>query len=265
MLVTVLCLLYCTAIVIANQGDPLALVTLGTQFSEGTQSGTEGYDGQFGYYIARDPSTAAALIDVPAYRFQRILMPGIAWMLKLDNNALIPWIFLLTGLISLAAGTAMLEHLLRQQAISRWYALTYGLTIGTFGSVRLSLPEPLAYGLALAGLLLFLQQRWRWSALLFALAALARETTLLIPAACGLSLLLQRDWRRAASFGLISLIPFIIWQAILYAASRRIRHGFRRRDGQRFRDHPLCWSCPHLHQTHLLKPEPGCCSSSARF
>lgn len=216
LIVTILFLLYAGAVILANDGDPLALVTIGTQFSERAPNGTEGYDGQFNYYIARDPSTAAHYIDVPAYRFQRILLPGIGWLLSFGNPALIPYIFLFVGMISLAAGTALTERLLVEHGVSRWYALAYGLTIGTFGSARLSLPEPLAYALALGGVWLFLRERWLWSAALFALAALARETTLLIPAACGLYLLQQRKWRVAIPFGLITLVPFAIWQGILY-------------------------------------------------
>jgi hypothetical protein len=217
LIVTVLFLLYAAVVILANGGDPLALVTIGTQFSEGDPNGSEGYDGQFNYYIARGPSTAAQYIDVPAYRFQRILLPAIGWLLSFGNDALIPYIFLLVGVISLAAGTALMERLLVEHGLSRWYALAYGLTIGTFGSARLSLPEPLAYALALGGIWLFLRERWLWSAALFALAALARETTLLIPAACGFYLLQQRKWRVAVPFGLITLVPFAIWQGMLYA------------------------------------------------
>jgi hypothetical protein len=215
LIVTILFLIYAGVVIFAN--GPLGLVTIGTQFSEGDPNGTEGYDGQFNYYIARDPSTAAQYIDVPAYRFQRILLPAVGWIFSFGNEALIPYVFLLVGVISLAAGTALMERLLVEQGVSRWYALAYGLTIGTFGSARLSLPEPLAYALALGGIWLFLRERWLWSAVLFALAALARETTLLIPMACGLYLLQQRKLRVAIPFGLMTLIPFAIWQMILYA------------------------------------------------
>ncbi len=217
MLVTLLCLLYIAVVIQANGGDPLALVTIGTRFSEGIPNGTEGYDGQFNYYIARDPSSAASFIDVPAYRFQRILLPGLGWLLSFGNPALIPWIFLITGVVSLAAGTALMERLLVEQHASRWCALAYGLTIGPFSAVRLSLPEPLAYVLFLGGLWLYLRERWLWSAALFALAALARETTLLLPLACGMALIQQRRWRIALPFGLVTLTPFILWQIILYA------------------------------------------------
>lgn len=219
LIVTILAALYALVVIRANNGDPLALVTIGPEYQAvipEAQGDDAGYDGQFNYFIARDPSAAAPLIDVPAYRFQRILLPGLGWLLSFGNAALIPWIFLVSGVISLGAGTAILEQLLIEHGASRWYALAYGLTIGTFGAMRLSLPEPMAYALALGGIWLFTREKWTWSALAFALAALARETTLLIPFACGLYLLQQRKLRVALPFGLITLAPFVAWQVILY-------------------------------------------------
>lgn len=216
LVVAALCLLYCGFVILRNGGDPLALVTLGTRFSQGDPNGTEGYDGQFVYYIARDSSTAAQFIDVPAYRFQRILLPILGRVLALGQTPLLPWALLIVDLASLAVGTALLENLLVQHKVSRWYALIYGLTIGTFGAVRLSLPEPLAYALVIGGIVLAQRERWLWSALLFALAALARETTLLFPFGYGLYLLSRRQFKTAVVFGVIALIPFAIWQIVLY-------------------------------------------------
>src|SRR5690606_15507377 len=130
------------------QGSPLALVTLGTRFSDGDlqgETGTEGYDGQFVYYIARDPGDAERFLDVPAYRFQRILLPILGRVLAFGQNDLLPWSLLLVNLVALAAGTYTLEHLLEQYGTSRWYALGYGLSLPALGAARLSLPEPLAY------------------------------------------------------------------------------------------------------------------------
>ena len=42
MLVTILCLLYVVFVLIRNQGDPLALVTIGTRFDPGIIDGSEG-------------------------------------------------------------------------------------------------------------------------------------------------------------------------------------------------------------------------------
>jgi hypothetical protein len=215
MLVTMLCLLYVVFVVIRNQGDPLALVTIGTRFDPGIPNGTEGYDGQFVYYIARDPSTAAQYLDVPAYRFQRILLPILGRALAVGQQALIPWTLLIINLISLASGTWLLEKLLIQQGVSRWFALTYGLTVGIFASVRLSLSEPLAYGLVLGGIRLTSRQRWGWSALIFGLAALAKETALFFVAGYSLYLLVGQRWRTAILFSAVAVLPFIVWQLIL--------------------------------------------------
>ncbi|MCA0452524.1 MAG: hypothetical protein LCI00_00940 [Chloroflexi bacterium] len=196
----------------------MALVTIGTRFSEhipAEQDGTEGYDGQFNYFIARDPSTASQFLDVPAYRFQRILFPMLGRVLALGQPDLIPWAFLLINLVSLAVGTALLEKLLVSFGVSRWYAFTYGLTLGIFGSVRLSLSEPLAYGLVIGGILLAREKRWLWAAVVLALAALAKETTLIFVGAYGLYLLTQRDIKNALLLGMIAVVPFAMWQLIL--------------------------------------------------
>lgn len=220
---TLLCFVYCMAVVAANDGDPLALVTIGTRFSEGIaeeDGGTEGYDGQFVYYIARDPSTAGTYIsngdDSPAYRFQRILLPALGMILSFGDDSLIPWALLLVNLLALAGGVAILEHLLVQNNYSRWLVIGYGLSLGVFGSVRLSLPEPLAFGLVLGGILLAQREKWLWSALIFALAALAKETTLVFVGGYCLYLLVQRRWQTLIPFTIIAALPFAVWQGILY-------------------------------------------------
>src|SRR5690606_36436901 len=151
--------------------------------------------------------------DIPAYRFQRILLPALGMVLSFGQDALIPWALLIVNLVALAAGTALLENLLRTRRVSRWFVVGYALSLGVFGTVRLSLPEPLAYALVLGGITLFhnhtvgahgrapLQSIPLWAAILFALAALAKETTLIFPAAYGFHLLLSRRWREAVTFG----------------------------------------------------------------
>src|SRR3972149_374477 len=47
-------------VILANGGDPLVLARIGTIYDPGDSQGTEGYDGQFVYYIARDPSQCAS-------------------------------------------------------------------------------------------------------------------------------------------------------------------------------------------------------------
>ncbi|GAB4328009.1 MAG: hypothetical protein Kow00117_14640 [Phototrophicales bacterium] len=219
---TVLTLIYALSVVIVNR-DSLALVTIGTRFSEGIPQdagGTEGYDGQFVYFIARDPSTAEVFIanggDYPAYRYQRILLPALARIFSLGNTDLIPWAILFINLLAIAVGTAALETLLKQRGISRWYALGYALSLAIMGSARLSLPEPLAYGLVLIAILFIDKDHWLLAAGVLAAAALAKETTLMFAAGYGLYLGYQRRWRLMLIFSAITLIPFAVWQIILY-------------------------------------------------
>ena len=113
-LVTFLALAYALAVVL-SQGGALALVTLGERFADGdptTESGSEGYDGQFVYYIARDPTSAERFLDVPAYRFQRILLPVMGRVLALGSVDLLPGALLAVNLVALAGGTWALEQLL---------------------------------------------------------------------------------------------------------------------------------------------------------
>lgn len=216
-IVTLLCFIYGVGIVIASDGNSQALVTIGTRFSEGKEDGTEGYDGQFVYYIARNPSNAAELLDVPAYRFQRILLPFLGMIFSLGNDDFLPWVLFGINLIALGAGTALLEGLLRDYGASRWYALGYGFAVGTFGAARLCLPEPLTYALVLGAIVLIRRDQWLWGALLLALAGLAKETGLIFAGGYGLYLLYQRQWLRAVLFGAIAGVPFIVWQLILHA------------------------------------------------
>jgi hypothetical protein len=219
-------------------GDPLAFAMPGTQFSQGDPQGSWGYDGQFAYYIARDPANGWQHCDVPAYRYQRILYPILAWMLALGQPGAVGWTLVALNLAALAGGTYFTERLLATQGASRWYALVYGLYGGLVAGLRLDLTEPLAYGLVQAGL-------WAWehhrlqitnrkrqvtgrhspfairhsplALLLFVLAALAKETALIAVAGLLLYLALEWRWRDAIGVGLAVGIPFVAWQAALWA------------------------------------------------
>lgn len=196
--------------------DPLSFAIVGTKFDPGLPDGTQGYDGQFAYQIARDPLGASPYLDVPAYRYQRMLYPLLAWCLSLGNERLLPWALILINLIALPAGTALIEAILAGQGVNRWYALTYGFFIGLLMPVRLDLTEPLAFLLVQAGVLAFSRQRLWPSAIWFTLAALTRETTLLFVGGYGLFLLATRRWRTALGWVGAAVGPFLAWQGLLY-------------------------------------------------
>ena len=216
---TLLCFVYMMVLAIVSQ-NPLIWFTLSERRAPDELKpyaySEEGYDGESVYLIARYPASADQYIDRAPYRYQRILLPALARLLALGQVDFLPPVLLLLNLAALFAGTWALEKLLQQYQVSVWYASGYAFSVGIFGAARLSMTEPLAYGLVLFGILAAQRNRWLWSAVIFALAALAKETTLFFPAAYGFYLLYRRDWLNAIRFGVIVLLPILLWQGYIF-------------------------------------------------
>jgi hypothetical protein len=215
LVVFVVCLIYALGVLISAAGNPLAFALLGTRFSEGDPQGSEGYDGQFAYQIALRPLDAASYLDVPAYRYQRILYPILAWLLALGRSELIPWTLIAVNIAAIGLGTYATELLLQDLGVSRWYALGYGLYGGQLLALRADLNEPLAQGLVLWAMLAWARKR-RWLAVVaFGLAALSKETMLIFLAAYILHNLQRRAWKSGIALG-IGGLPFLAYQLLLW-------------------------------------------------
>jgi len=232
MVVLVLALTYVGLTLARYGGDPLAFALVGTQYSQSDPQGTQGYDGQFAYFIARDPAGGWQHCDVPAYRYQRILYPLLAWALALGRPEVVPWTLIVLNVVALAGGTYFTERLLETRGASCWYALVYGLYGGLVAGLRLDLTEPLTYGLVLAGLWVWETRRqgdketggqgaWDLSFVLchlsLTLAALTKETSLVAVAGLLLYLALERRWREVVGLALAVGLPFAAWQGVLWA------------------------------------------------
>ncbi len=218
-LATFLALCLIVALVIINaEGDPLALARLGTRFSINDPEGTAGYDGQFVYYIARDlrPDDVSAHLDVPAYRYQRILMPLLARLLSFGNLGALPWVLAAIGIIAQSLGTWGVASLLKRWDVNPWYALVYGVWVGFVLAVRLDLPEPLAYSLIVAALMAILNEKHGPAWMLYGLALFAKEVTIVFVAAQSLVYLWRRQWRSAFGLGLLTLLPYGLFQFWLW-------------------------------------------------
>lgn len=218
-LITLLVMSLLAAWVIASAGgEALALARLGDRYWKNDPAGSEGYDGQFSYYIALQPNPeiVAPRLDVPAYRYQRILLPLLARLLAFAQPQLIPWTLVVIGILSQAAGTWLVAKLFLHWQISPLYALVYGLWAGFGLAVRLDLPEPLAYALVAGALLAETRRRSALAWVLYALALFTKEVTLPFLAAAGLSAVLERRWRSAAGLALVSLVPYTVFQFWLW-------------------------------------------------
>lgn len=204
---------------LANLGwQPVELFELGTQFTQGIEDGSPGYDGQFSYYIASNPAPdeVEPKLDVPAYRYQRILYPVAARLASVGSKALLPWSFVLVGLLAHWGGTWAVARVLLDKELSPWYSLSYGLWVGLVAPIGLGLGEPLAYGLAAGAWLLRSRDKVLWAALLFGLALFAKETTIVFLTA---AIIAELTWqRRARALGayLTAFAVFILWQGWLW-------------------------------------------------
>lgn len=217
----VLCLIYAIVIALAS-GHVYTWVTpsekLAPEELKPYAYSEWGYDGFYVYLIARDPLEAPQYLDAAPYRFQRILLSALARLLSFGQREALPYLLLGINLVFLGLGTYALEKLLKDsgKGYSSWYTVGFAFSLGLFGSARLAMTEPLAYGLALIGIILAQRKNWIASAVIFALAMLAKETTIFFPAAYGFYLLYQRNWKIAFPFGLITLIPWAVWQVMIY-------------------------------------------------
>lgn len=198
--------------------DALSLVELAEYSAGGTKVIQEGYDGQFVYHIAIDPSPedVASKLDVPAYRYQRILYPILARVMALGNPAWIPWTLILINLIAHFIGTAGMVSLLQEYQIWIGYALIYGLWVGLIAPIGLDLTEPLAYALAILGLLARKRSNNVLGAIFLTLALFAKETTVLFWLAALVADLLSRDkWSSVLQLGIGGAI-YAIWQMVTF-------------------------------------------------
>lgn len=191
--------------------EPIGLSTIGTRYSDGVPDGSEGYDGQFTYYIATKWLDAESKIDVPAYRFQRFLLPLIARSLSFGEISNTPWAILIVNTAALGLGTLGVSYLLDR--FHRWhgYALIYGLWVGVFGPATLSLHEPLAYAMVILGILLLAKERELWGLVAFSAALFAKETAITFWAAGLILAILGRKRNTISGYAIAGFI-FLLWQ-----------------------------------------------------
>jgi hypothetical protein len=185
-----------------------------------TAADTVGYDGQFYEYIAADPIGARDYLDNPAYRYSRPVYPLAARVLAGGQERLLPWSLLLLGIAGVFAATFAVATVLTRSGVSPWYGAVVGAYPGLFLGVSHDLAEPLAYGVLALGLLLWYARRPRvlGASLLFGLAGVTRETTLLFPVTLALWLALSERRIRPATVLLgVALAPYVALKIALAA------------------------------------------------
>lgn len=213
-----LCLGFVLITLVKMEGDILQFIVIGTRFSEGDPQGSEGYDGQFGYYIALDPNPQRVRthLDVPAYRYQRILLPFLARVFSFGDQKAIPYWLVFIPLFGQVLGTAYVAKIIDEMGQKPLLALVNGLNAGSLLAIRVALPEPLAYGCVAVALYAYLKRKYWLTAIWLLMAFLAKEVTVVFGGAILCSLLIRRDWKGSAILLGIGFLPFLLWQVWLW-------------------------------------------------
>jgi hypothetical protein len=201
-----------------NNWDPVGLAEIGTIYQNGNEHGSEGYDGQFAYYIALnpDPDEVSIRLDVPAYRYQRILYPLLARILSFGQTTYIPWALILLNVLSQVVGTAILCAILLDHSVPVTYSLIYGLWAGLVIGVGTDLYEPLTFGFILASIVAH-QKKKPWLTAIFLTGSMfAKETAILFWVAVVLSDFMSKKRKDEILGSLIPGVFYGIWQGFLY-------------------------------------------------
>lgn len=186
------------------------------------------YDGAGYYQIARTlpsvftPSQWPALKNMPPtpYAYQRFLLPLLAWIVALGQEAAIPWAFLGINTLAIVALAYFLQRRYPNQTLS---IVALCLCPAAIVGLHFSLAEPLT-------LLLTTLFVWRFNQtekidatnlLLLSGLVLAREVMILFIGVLGLWLLYRKNWRSVALL-LVPAAVFLGLHTFIYLMSGSI-------------------------------------------
>jgi hypothetical protein len=188
--------------------------------SRGLAALLENYDGGDYAAIARDPTLARP--DVyrtraeAAYREQRPLFGELAWVGSLGDRGRVPITMAVLSVLSAAFAVMALGALLLRRQISPFFALGVFALPGVLPIVNDMMPELLQLGLITVGLLAWTtspRRHARWAIFAFTLAALTRESSLLVPLVL-IAMELPRIRSRSARHTIRLLtVPFVAYAA----------------------------------------------------
>lgn len=217
-------------LLIPNRMDPTVFLAFGEDAPIQTEYARErlgevmtrddlGHDGKFFFIQANDPwflepERNAAVLDRPLYRGERMLYPTIAGGFGLFPPAVIAWSMLLTNLLALAIGSALVARLAVTWNFSPWLGLAVPLNVGLIFEMGMGGSGILAYVFCLAALVPFAKGHEWAASLLLAAAALSREAMLAF--ALGLVLLSWVEARRVRwRLVMTPLIALAVWYVYL--------------------------------------------------
>ena len=209
-------LIFITLLTLIHHYSMIDYVHIGTLFARRDPHGTIGYDGQFYYFLARDPWHAHQYMDNAPYRYQRIVYGLLVYIVSLGQASLIPFLLLFVNFLSIVLSVEIVARLLAQRNLSPWFSLPLGLYFGQATAFIFDTTEPLTIALLCIGLWYLERKRITTSAVFMGLAALSRETAILFPLVYAISFLWQQRWLDVARFLVLAILPMFVWYVVIW-------------------------------------------------
>ena len=184
-----------------------------------------GYDGQFYYYMAKDPSvmlvcahgTAGCPIDASPLREERILYPLTARLLALGNPAGVHVALFAIDFVSIVVTAVVVGWLCVAAGAPRWLGAVAAVFCGESQALLRDVADPYAVMWTVLAVFFLRRRRPLLCGLAVAAAVLTREQLVFVLPLLALPWLAQRQWRTALQFLAVALGPFVAWQTVLYA------------------------------------------------
>jgi hypothetical protein len=142
-----------------------------------------GHDGRFFFVQSNDPlylnpERHAAFLDRPLYRAQRMLFPLIAGGFGFFPPGVVVWSMLVTNLLAMCVGALLAARLAIRWGASPWLGLAVPLNIGLILDLEIGGAGVVAYVCGVGAVYALVTDKTWAAALLFAAAALSRESML---------------------------------------------------------------------------------------
>jgi hypothetical protein len=173
-------------------------------------TGDYGHDGQQFYVIASTfphPHDAIGYVDQIRYRFRRVLFPAL--VSAAPDGAPLVWTMFAVNLLAIGAAAMALARLASRLGGTTWLGIVAGISPALLESLQGSLGDALAFALALWAVVLW-RRHLGGAVVLLTLAALTRETTLVVAAACFVA-----GDRRQRLWLLVPPAVFVVWVGIV--------------------------------------------------
>lgn len=184
---------------------------------------SQGHDGKYFFVQANDPllldpANHASVLDLPAYRSQRMLYPLIAGGAGLFSPEVTVWGLFVVSLLALGAGTYATSRLAIVIGGSAWWGLAFGLNIGFLYSLTSDVSDVLAAALGVAGVLLLYERRHIGAIALLSASSLSREVMILC--ALGAAVWLWFEGRKKWALATLAVPAAIQVGWMLYISAR---------------------------------------------